>query len=139
MLLSSRKGSRGEARITEQTVDRARETFTRSPRKSVRRASHYVTMKLQTFLFQMVLSACILFNICENTVLQNTTIVYMHPVVHVSFNTSLTLPYYSFTPDTNLHISLALILHDSWEAPYTSCSESRCALRLRCVNLFASI
>ena len=45
-----------------------------------------VTMKLQTFLFQMVVTLCIsvivfLFSICENMVLQNPPIIYTHPVL----------------------------------------------------------
>jgi hypothetical protein len=40
-----------------------------------------VTMKLQTFPFQMVVTSFFLFNICENMVLQNTPIIYMHSVL----------------------------------------------------------
>ena len=39
-----------------------------------------VTMKLQTFLFQMVVTSCILFSIRENMVLQTPPIIYTHPV-----------------------------------------------------------
>jgi hypothetical protein len=53
------KGRAGRPSVTEEMVDRVRKTFTRSPRKSVRWASHCVTMKLQTFLFQMVVTSCI--------------------------------------------------------------------------------
>jgi len=42
-----------------------------------------VTMKLQTFLFQIVVTSCILFSICENMVLQYPFIIYMQPVLFV--------------------------------------------------------
>jgi hypothetical protein len=35
-------------------------------------------MKLQTFVFQMIVTSCISVSICENTVLQNTLIIYTH-------------------------------------------------------------
>jgi hypothetical protein len=40
-------------------------------------------VKPQTFLFQTVVTSCILFNICENMVLQNTPIIYTRPVLIV--------------------------------------------------------
>ena len=43
-----------------------------------------VTMKLQRFLFQMLVTSCILFSICENMVLQNSPIIYTHPVLYVT-------------------------------------------------------
>jgi hypothetical protein len=58
------KGRTGRPNLTEEKVDRVCKTFTHSPRKSVRRASQelkileLVTMKLQTFLFQTVVTPC---------------------------------------------------------------------------------
>jgi hypothetical protein len=39
-----------------------------------------VTVKLQTFLLQMVVTSCILFSVCKNMVLQYHPIIYTHPV-----------------------------------------------------------
>ena len=39
-----------------------------------------VTMKLQMFLFQTVVTSCV-FSICENMVLQIPPIIYTHPVL----------------------------------------------------------
>jgi hypothetical protein len=74
---------KGEGRVvrssvTEETVDRVRETFTRSPRKSVRRASRELEIpgptvrkilrkRLQLYPYQLQL-------------VQNNPIVYTHPV-----------------------------------------------------------
>ena len=41
-----------------------------------------VTMKLQTFLFQMVVTYVFLFSICEYMVLKNPPIIYTHPVYY---------------------------------------------------------
>jgi hypothetical protein len=46
-------GRAGRSGVTEETVDRVRETFTRSPHVGRTSNAFKVTIKLQTFLFQM--------------------------------------------------------------------------------------
>jgi hypothetical protein len=52
------KGRAGRPSVIEETVDIMSKNFTRSPTKSVLRASRDLQI-LQTFLFQMVVTPCI--------------------------------------------------------------------------------
>jgi hypothetical protein len=75
------KGSAGWSSVTEETVDRVRETFTRSPRKSVRRASRQLKIPERT-VRKILLKRLQLYPYKPQLV-QNTAIIYTYPVFYL--------------------------------------------------------
>jgi hypothetical protein len=72
------KGRAGRPSVTEEMVDRVRETFTYSPRKSVRRASRQ--LKIPEPIVRKILRKWLQFYRYKLQLVQNTPIIYTHPV-----------------------------------------------------------
>jgi hypothetical protein len=80
------KGRTGRPSFTEETGDRVRETFTRSPRKSVRTASRQ--LKIPEPTLRKILRKRLQLCPYKLQVVQNTPIIYTRPVYHHNNQTS---------------------------------------------------
>jgi hypothetical protein len=72
------KGRSERPSVTEETVDRARETFTRSPRKYVRKASR--DLKIPEPTVRKILRKLLQLYPYKLQLVQNPPIIYTHPV-----------------------------------------------------------
>jgi hypothetical protein len=75
------KGRAGRPSVTEETVDRVRETFTRNPRKSVRRASR--ELKVPEPTVRKILRKRLQLYPYKLQLVQNPPIIYTHPVLYI--------------------------------------------------------